>query len=1531
MKRYGLIWSCLFFVVLGCQQISVPLVDSTTSAKSASSSPIEASYFGLGVHNSTVVPVLQYGTARSWDANPGPDWADSNPSPGVYNFAGLDAFISANQANGTNPGRDMIYTLGRTPQWASSQPDAPSAYGPGQCAPPADFRDWDNYLTAVVTHANGAIKYWELWNEPMNPLYYCGNISTMVTLAQHAQTIIKKLDPSAVILSPATGTEGGPAWLSSFLAQGGAAAVDVIAFHGYWSQTAEDIVTEVQDYKTIMADNGVSDLPLWDTEGSGELMPTMEADADFLSKYYLLQASLGVSRFLWDGYDSTPQKGQLWTPTYGLNEAGTAFDQTYKWMVGATLTDPCAVNADGLWKCGFSRSNYQGIAMWNSTATSTVSVLSQFVQYRDLLGVVHPITSGTVSVGTDPIFVETAPALSNTLSFAPIGPQTLGASAFPIFATSVSNGAITYSVVSGPATLSGSNVLTTGTGVVVLEASQTASGDYLAATATTRFNVSPLAPPLDSGTSATSTSKSNVASGTPSTAIQSTYFGLTVFNSESVPLLQSGISRSWDTWPHPDWSDSNPSEGVYDFTAVDAYIAGNSGRDMIYTLGRTPQWASSQPNAPTDYGPGECAPPTNISDWDNYLTALVTHAAGQIKYWELWNEPQNKKYYCGDIPTMVLLAQHANQIIKSIDPSAVILSPSPTSGTGPAWLSSFLSQGGAATVDVIAFHGYADQVAEDIAPIVHNYQAVMATNGLANLPMWDTEESGGDFPTGDDDAAFLSKIYLLQASQGVSRSLWFAYDAGDVNGGELWSPATGLTEAATAYAQTQNWMVGASLTTPCATSTAGVWSCGFSRTNYEAEALWDSGATAAVSVAAQFVQYRDLAGNIYPITNGTVNVGNEPILVETAANTTDTLTFAAITPPSFEGAPFPVFASSASNGAVTYSVVSGPATLSGSIVTLTGAGTVVLSASQAANANFVAGTASTSFYAAPGPPTLAFAPIATQTFGSAPFPVSIVSNSIGAVTYSVVSGPATVSGSVVTLTGAGTVAMSATLAANGNYSAATTSTSFTVTAGTPPLAFVPLATQTYGARFSVTSTSPSDGQVFYSVISGPATISGYLVNPTGVGTVVLGASQRATANYLAATATTSVTIAPMVPSLYFVPIATQTYGNVPFTVSATSVSSGQITYGVASGPATVAGSTVTLTGAGTVILNATEAANGNYSTAVTTTSFTVSPGACPLSFTPIASQTYGTRFSVSASSSSTGQIFYSVVSGPATISGALVTPTSIGTVVVGASQRATGSCAAGTATASASIVAMVPNLSFLAIPSQTYGSAPFTVGATSVSGGAISYSVASGPAMVSGSTVTLTGVGTVILNATVAANGNYTTASTTTSFAVSPGSCPLSFTPISSQTYGTRFSVSATSSSTGQVFYSVVSGPATISGYLVSPTGVGTVVLGATQRAAGNCAAGSTTTSATIAAMVPQLTFTRIPTQAYGTAPFTVNATSVSGGQITYSVLSGPATINGSTVTLTGLGTVMLGANQAANGDYAVSTTTTSFSVTNGN
>ncbi|MGI4756442.1 MAG: hypothetical protein ACRYGF_06280, partial [Janthinobacterium lividum] len=138
---------------------------------------------------------------------------------------------------------------------------------------------------------------------------------------------------------------------------------------------------------------------------------------------------------------------------------------------------------------------------------------------------------------------------------------------------------------------------------------------------------------------------------------------------------------------------------------------------------------------------------------------------------------------------------------------------------------------------------------------------------------------------------------------------------------------------------------------------------------------------------------------------------------------------------------------------------------------------------------------------------------------------------------------------------------------------------------------------------------------------------------------------------------------------------------------------------------------------------------------------------------------------------------------------------------------------------------------------------------------------------------------------------------------VTPLPPSLTFNSVTDKTYADgTFLVSASSSSPAPIDYTVTSGPATVSGAAVTVNGVGTVVLSASQAAAGNYAATTATTSFAVKPATPVLTFRRIPKETFGDPAFVVSATSASSAPVTYSVVSGPATVSGSTVTLTGAG-----------------------------
>ncbi len=75
------------------------------------------------------------------------------------------------------------------------------------------------------------------------------------------------------------------------------------------------------------------------------------------------------------------------------------------------------------------------------------------------------------------------------------------------------------------------------------------------------------------------------------------------------------------------------------------------------------------------------------------------------------------------------------------------------------------------------------------------------------------------------------------------------------------------------------------------------------------------------------------------------------------------------------------------------------------------------------------------------------------------------------------------------------------------------------------------------------------------------------------------------------------------------------------------------------------------------------------------------------------------------------------------------------------------------------------------------------------------------------------------------------------------------------------------------------------------------------------------------------VTFGSLANHTYGDAPITVSASASSGLSVSFSVLSGPASINGNTLTITGAGTVSVRAAQAGNATYAATNVDQSFTV----
>jgi hypothetical protein len=304
------------------------------------------------------------------------------------------------------------------------------------------------------------------------------------------------------------------------------------------------------------------------------------------------------------------------------------------------------------------------------------------------------------------------------------------------------------------------------------------------------------------------------------------------------------------------------------------------------------------------YAPTGCAEaPANLSDWDQYLTQLISHVGpGAIQYWELWNEPNIDAFWKGDPKMLVAMAKDAQRIIKSVDPEAIILSPGVTGNyetqvqcagnpkyCGSKWLSNWFDVGGTSYIDAVAFHGYpvTGVAPEQIQGSVDLIQATMAQHGVGSLPVWDTESSWGQntaLAAEADQVNWLARHLLLEESMGVQRTIWYAYD--NPSWGTLWKAATDINAAGEAYGQVAKWLTGTTLTGPCAalSNDATTFVCTYTRENgYVAKAIWNTAGGKSFAVSAQFVQYRDLSGAVRSTAGGTVEISTSPILLESSS------------------------------------------------------------------------------------------------------------------------------------------------------------------------------------------------------------------------------------------------------------------------------------------------------------------------------------------------------------------------------------------------------------------------------------------------------------------------------------------------------------------------------------------------------------------------------------------------------------------------------------------------------------------------
>ena len=412
----------------------------------------------------------------------------------------------------------------------------------------------------------------------------------------------------------------------------------------------------------------------------------------------------------------------------------------------------------------------------------------------------------------------------------------------------------------------------------------------------------------------------------------------------------------------------------------------------------------------------------------------------------------------------------------------------------------------------------------------------------------------------------------------------------------------------------------------------------------------------------------------------------------------------------------------------------------------------------------------------------------------------------------------------------------------GNYSTTLTDGTLTINKAEQTIMFGTLSDIDLANTNTVSLTATSDAglPVSYTLDQGDGSITGTTLTVNATGNFTVTASQVGDTNYNAAQSVSQsfqVTDSRKTDQTitFDQDLAGKTYGDAPFTLTATASSQLAVSYS-ATGPVSISNAEVTLLGAGTVTITADQAGDGTYNPATSVTqTFTIAKA----TLTTTADDqtiTFGDAlptFTVSYTGfiGSDGEV--DLDTAPTATTTATTTSDAGSYDIVadgGLDDSYTFTYTDGTLTITqANQTITFPTIADIDIANTTQ----VTLMATSDAGLDITYTLDQGDGSLSGNTLTVNSTGNFVLTATQAGTNNYVAATPVSqSFTVTDSrkqDQTITFGAITEQTYGDDLTLSATASSNLPVTYTLTSGAGTITNGVLTIEGVGSYEVRASQ------------------------------------------------------------------------------------------------------
>jgi hypothetical protein len=250
---------------------------------------------------------------------------------------------------------------------------------------------------------------------------------------------------------------------------------------------------------------------------------------------------------------------------------------------------------------------------------------------------------------------------------------------------------------------------------------------------------------------------------------------------ETQVLSECGVKwiRAWWGWGMCE----NP-QGTYSFAEYDRQynvINGAQMRVMCVLLRYYPSfeysWSGSlstvqQPPFPAMMG-----------QWGLYCGKVAQHFAGNIKAYEIWNEPTTDNNGAITASTYAQILSQAATGIRANDPNATIVA---FAGVGNNFITSVLALTSPSNLDVASEHSYGQIMTPEASypGALSAMKGALSGGGAGSKPIWDTEQGmvtdGDGYRAPSTSEADGAQIYVRDIvtahSQGSQKFFWFSAD-----------------------------------------------------------------------------------------------------------------------------------------------------------------------------------------------------------------------------------------------------------------------------------------------------------------------------------------------------------------------------------------------------------------------------------------------------------------------------------------------------------------------------------------------------------------------------------------------------------------------------------------------------------------------------------------------------------------------------------------------------------------------------------